>query len=92
MSVLAHHQSLRSRGILASVKTLSRVRWLPVLVFTLNGSAILLAVLNPDRIGTCFVLVVAALCFAVLEGVQVVVESTRARARYTSLNPAGRGR
>lgn len=92
MPLHAADQPLRSHGILASVKTLSRVRWLPVLVFVLNGCAILLAVFNPDRIGTSFVLAVAALCFAVLEGVQSVAESARTRTRNPPANPVGRGR
>jgi hypothetical protein len=62
-----------------------------VLVFTLNGAALIWAVIQPERWTTSLVMVLIALCLAVLEGVQVV-QSSRSRPVNTTIDTTGRRR
>jgi hypothetical protein len=64
--------SLIESPILRGVSFIRKISWLPVLVLGMNLAVILLAILNPDRIGTCIALAICALSLAVLEGVRLV--------------------
>lgn len=86
--MLPKDQSL-TRVSIVLVK-LQRVQWVPVIVLAENLLAILVLAIWPDRWPLSILLLASGLCLTILEGVRIVIESSRARTRNAAANPVGR--